>query len=140
LGRRSADDYPEAERVRAAAEPLTDARILHLAAAGSRARSAELLPSLLSTYKELGIHADLKVLLGDSMTRELEDGLSGGETAITDDIWDKFLENSPAPTGYDAVIAHGPGPLAAASKSGAPCVWRCELDCSSADAATLERL
>jgi trehalose synthase len=140
LGRRSADDYAEPERLRAAAEPLKGARILHLAAAGSRARSPGLLPSLLSLYEDVGIHAEFKVLLGDNLTHELEDGLSGGETAITDDAWGQFLESSPAPNGYDAVVAHGPGPLAAASKAGALCLWRCELDCSNPDPATLERL
>ena len=140
LGARTAGDYGDPERLRAAAEPLHGARILHLAAAGSRLRSPELLPSLLSLYEDLGIHAEFKVLLGDNLTRELEDGLRGGETAISDDAWSEFLEDSPAPGGYDAVVAHGPGPLAAASKAGALCLWRCEFDCSGAEPATVERL
>lgn len=146
LGRRAAADYgaEEAERLRAAAEPLRGARVLHLAAAGSRLRSPELLPSLLSLYEDLGIASEFKVLAGERplwrLVRQLEDGLQGGETAISDEAWSEYLEGSPTLDGYDAVVAHGPGPLGAASKSGAARVWRCELDCSGTDPAAWERL
>jgi hypothetical protein len=140
LGARTAGDYGDPERLRAAAEPLHGARILHLAAAGSRLRSPQLLPSLLSLYEDLGLSAEYKVLVGAHLTRELEDGLQGGETAIDHEAWAELLEDSPAPTGYDVVIAHGPGPLAAATKAQAPCLLRCELDCSNVDSAVWERL
>ena len=150
LGRRAAGDYLEIvgeeqiDRLRAAAEPLAGARVLHLAAAGSRLRSPEVLPSLLSLYEDLGITSEFKVLAGERplwrLTRQLEDGLQGGETAISDDTWGEYLEDSPAPVGYHAVVAHGPGPLAAATKAGAACVWRCELDCSNADPGAWSRV
>jgi hypothetical protein len=140
LGRRTAADYGEPEPLAAAAEALKGVRVLHLAAAGSRLRSPELLPSLLSLYADLGVHAEYQVLIGDHLTRELEDGLRGGETAIGDQVWAEYLEELPAPTGCDVVVAHGPGALAAAGKGDAPCLLRCELDCSNADTATWERL
>jgi trehalose synthase len=146
LGRRAAADYgdDQAERLKAAAEPLRGARVLHLAAAGTRFRSPEILPSLLSLYEDLGLEAEFKVLAGERplwrLVRQLEDGLRGGETAIADEAWSEYLEDSPAPAGHDAVVAHGPGPLAAATKADAPCVWRCELDCSGADPAAWDRL
>lgn len=144
LGRRSADDYADAERLRVAAQPLQGARILHLSAAGSSLRSTEILPSLLSLYEDLGLHAEHQVLAGDEtlwrLVRQLEDGLHGGETAISDELWSGYLEDSPAPVGYDAIVAHGPGPLAAATKAGAACVWRCEVDCSKVDAVAWGRL
>jgi trehalose synthase len=140
LGRRTAADYGDPERLRAAAEPLKGARVLHLAAAGSRLRSPNLMPSLLSLYGDLGVHAEYNVLVGADLTRQLEDGLLGGETAISESAWTQFVEDSPTPTGYDVVVAHGPGPLASASKAGAPCLLRCELDCSNAEAATWGRL
>lgn len=140
LGRRTAADYDETERLEAAAEPLKGVRILHLAAAGSRLRSPGLLPSLLSLYEDLGVHAEYKVLVGDRLTRELENGLQGGETAISDQIWGEYVDELPIPAGYDVIVAHGPGALAAAGRADPPCILRCELDCSNADTATWERL
>jgi trehalose synthase len=137
LGRRKAADYTEIAgeeqiaRLQEAAQPLKGARLLHLAAAGSRLRSPEILPSLLSLYEDLGLHAGYQVLTGDRplwrLTRQLEDGIQGGETAISDEAWAEYLEDSPTPTGYDVVIAHGPGPLATAAKAGTAYVFRCEL-------------
>ncbi len=150
LGRRAAADYApisgeqRIERLQAAAQPLKGARVLHLAAAGSRLRSPEILPSLLSLFEDLGLEAEFKVLAGERplwrLVRQLEDGLQGGETAISDDTWSEYLEDSPTPEGYDAVVAHGPGPLAAAAKAGGAYVWRCELDFSSPDPSAWERL
>jgi trehalose synthase len=143
LGRRKAADYadiagePQIRRLQAVAQPLKGARILHLAAAGSRLRSREILPSLLSLYEDLGLHAEYQTLTGDRalwrLTTQLEDGLQGGETAITDEAWSEYLEASPAPTGFDVVVAHGPAPLAAAAKAGTAYVFRCELDTAKAD-------
>jgi trehalose synthase len=150
LGRRAAADYAQIAGEEKIAElqeisrPLKGARVLHLAAAGSRLRSPEILPSLLSLYEDLGISAEYRVLTGDRplwrLTRELEDGLQGGETAISDDSWNEYMEGSLAPEGFDVVIAHGPGPLATAAKAGGPYVWRCELATDNADPAAWERL
>jgi trehalose synthase len=150
LGRRTAADYAQIagheqiERLQEIARPLRGARVLHLAAAGSRLRSPEILPSLLSLYGDLGVQAEYQVLTGDRplwrLTRELEDGLQGGETAISDDAWSEYMEDSPAPAGFDAVVAHGPGPLAAAARSGGAYVWRCELGTGNAEPAAWERL
>jgi trehalose synthase len=150
LGRRAAAEYAgiageeQIELLQAAAQPLRGARVLHLGAAGSRVRSIEILPSLLSLYEDLGLSADFQMLAGDRplwrIVNQLEDGLMGGETAISDDAWAEFVDDSPAPEGYDVVIAHGPGPLAAAGKAGAAYIWRCELDFSTPDPSAWERL
>jgi trehalose synthase len=154
VGRRALADYEEAagsealERLRSGAEPLRGARVLYLAAAGSRLRSPELLPSLIPLLRDLGLEAELWALAGDRplwrLVRELEDGLQGGETAIADDTWSAYLEASRAAAGgklegWDAVVVHGPGPLGAAIDSPAA-IWRLELDASGADAAAWERL
>ena len=150
LGRRTAADYEaiagaEAiERLREAAAPLEDARIAHLIAAGSRLRSTDLLPSLLSLYDDLGVHAELLALAGERplwrLVGQLEDGLQGGETAIADDLWADYLDSLPAPEGFDAVVIHGPGPLGVAAYQGASCLWSCELDCSDPDPDVWKRL
>jgi trehalose synthase len=144
LGRRTAGEYGDVERLQEAAQPLQGARILHVSAAGTRLRSPEILPSLLSLYADLGVHAEHNVLAGERpfwrLTRQLEDGLQGGETAISDETWDEYLEDSPAPVGFDAIIAHGPGPVASASKANTPYAFRCELDFASPDQPMWNRL
>jgi hypothetical protein len=90
---------------------------------------------LLSLYEDLGLHAQFQVPIGlTRLTRQLEDGLPGAETSITDEEWSEYLDASPLPEGFDAVIAHGPAPLAAAAKSGSAYVYRCELGDATADA------
>jgi trehalose synthase len=148
LGRRTAADYEpivgaEAiERLREAAAPLRGARSAHLIAAGSRLRSTDLLPSLLSLYGDLGLSTELHALAGDRplwrLVRQLEDGLQGGETAITDEAWDDYLDSMPPLEGFDLIVIHGPGPIAAAP--GATCIWRPELDHSNPDPDTWQRL
>ena len=98
LGRRTLADYGDSERLRALAEPLRGLRVLHLTAAGSRLRSPEILPSLLSLHRDLGLEGELWALAGErplwQLVRELEDGLQGAETAISDEAWNGYLEGA----------------------------------------------
>jgi trehalose synthase len=143
IGRRTAADYGDAaaERLRAAAGPVEGVGVAHVIAAGSRLRSTDLLPSLLSLYEDLGLHTELYGLAGDRplwrLVRELEDGLQGGETAITDEGWSDYLESTPTIEGADVVVIHGPGPLGVKAPKR---IWRPGLDRSNADAATWQRL
>jgi trehalose synthase len=148
LGRRTAADYASVagaeaiERLRAAAEPLAGLRVAHLIAAGSRLRSTDLLPSLLSLYEDLSLHAELYALAGDRplwrLVRQLEDGVQGGETAITDEVWDDYLDSVPTPDGYDLLVIHGPGPIGVAAHANG--IWLPWLDHSHADAEVWDRL
>jgi trehalose synthase len=152
LGRRALDDYAPDERlarIRALAEPLRGLRVLHLTAAGSRLRSPEILPSLLALHRDLGLEAELWALAGDrplwQLVRQLEDGLQGGETAISDDAWAGYLESTRETAAgrlddWDVVVAHGPGPLAVAVDGPAMAVLRLELDASAAEAGAWARL
>jgi trehalose synthase len=140
VGRRRLADYVELaaeERIRAAAEPLRGARVLHLSAAGSRLRYPEALPAL---QLDLGIEAGVAVVAGDRalrrLVRELEDGLQGAETAISDDAWSAYREvTNGLAVGWDVVIAHGPGPLGAGAS-----LVRFPVDASKPDPAAWERL
>ncbi len=149
LGRRTLADYGDAERLRALAEPLRGLRVLHLSAAGSRLRSSEILPSLLPLYDDLGLRGEHWALAGErplwQLVRELEDGLQGAETAISDDTWDGYLEGARSALAgrlgdWDVVVAHGPGPLAAATGGSAPALLRLELDASGPESGAWARL
>lgn len=148
LGRRTAPDYePIAgagaiERLREAAAPLHGLAVAHVTAAGSRLRSTDLLPSLLSLYGDLGLGGELYALAGERplwrLVRQLEDGIQGGETAIDDELWDDYLASVPSLEGFDVIVIHGPGAIGLAAKH--DCVWRPELDHSRADADVWQRL
>lgn len=148
LPRRTLGDYAEftdeaqLARIRAAAEPLRGLRVAHLTAAGSRLGPLPALPAL---ERDLGVEAELLALAGDRplirLVRQLEDGLRGGETAISPEAWSAYLEASAALLdGFDVAVAHGPGPLAAATRGSAAGVLRLPLDVPHPEPAVRELL
>jgi trehalose synthase len=142
LPRRTLDDYEdyaELERIRAAAGPLQGARVAHLTAAGSRLGPLPALPAL---ERDLGLETELLALAGDRplmrLVQQLEDGLRGGETAISAEAWSAYVEA----TGtllreFDVAVAHGPGPLGAAAGAQAS-VLRLPLEAPSPEPAMWE--
>jgi hypothetical protein len=100
VGRRRLTDYGDEklERLAAAAEPLKGARVLHLIAADSRP------PVTPPLYRDLGIEAELAALVG---AREIENGLRGAETAMSDAAWAAYRETTAELLdGWDVVVSH----------------------------------
>ena len=133
------------ERLRAAAAPVSGARVLHLSVAGAGAgRVPELLQSALSLALDLGVDADWRVLFGGpeltDVAAALEDGLQGAETAIADAAFEAYVAACAVPVdGYDAVVVHDPAGVGALPAQSAPAVWSLHADCSRPDAPTWER-
>jgi hypothetical protein len=72
--------------------------VLHLIAAGARP------PVTAPLYRELGIDAQLAALVG---AREIENGLRGGETALSDEGWAAYRETTAELLGgWDVVVSH----------------------------------
>src|SRR5829696_6369830 len=103
------------EALQDAAEPLRDARILHVSPAGAEGRVPEFLGGLLSLAAGAGVEIEWRVLFGSSELRAtsaaLLSGLRGGESAIEDAAWDEYLdvcERTAAALhdGYDAIVLH----------------------------------
>ena len=129
LGRRALADYAVAAMSRSSACGSSPSRCGGCGCSisrrrGSRLRSPEILPSLLSLYDDLGLEAEFWALAGDrplwQLVRQLEDGLQGGETAISDDAWDGAQDGRRPPQATTASSPHGPGPLAAAATGPRP--------------------
>jgi trehalose synthase len=133
------------ERLRAAAAPVSGARVLHLSVAGAGGgRVPELLQASLPLALDLGIEVKWRVLFGGpeltGVAGALQDGLQGAETAIQGAAYDAYLEAcSVTSNGYDAVVVHDPAGLGVAPAMDAPVVWRCHLDCSHPDPPAWER-
>jgi trehalose synthase len=150
---RSAGDHAPAagaeaiERLRAAAEPLRGARVLHVSAAGGGGRVPDMLGALLALAAGLELEVEWRVLFGDAElragTRALRDGLQGAEFALDDPGFDAYLEAcagaAQALDGYDAVVLHDPDTLGLAPALGGVLLWRCHVDASEPDGPALER-
>jgi trehalose synthase len=150
------DDYREVagdeaiERVRAAAAPLTEARILHVNATAYGGGVAELLATHVPLLRDLGIDADWEVIHGSDeffgVTKSVHNALQGAPlewtSAMQRTYLEKVLDNALLLEGtYDYVVIHDPQPaalLALASSSSVngsntKWVWRCHIDLTAAN-------
>jgi trehalose synthase len=137
------------ERLQDAAAPLRGARVLHVSAAGAPGPVPELLGGLLPLAAGAGVAVEWRVLFGDPELRAvaaaLEHGLRGGESAVEDEPFERWLEAGERlgrglAGSADLVVLHDPGPLALVAGLDVPVVWRCHLDASSAEAQALGRV
>jgi trehalose synthase len=140
---------PEAlERIRAAAQPVAGARVLHLSIAGAGGRVPELLQGLLPPALDAGLEVEWRVLFGGpelaGVAAALQNGLQGAETAIDHQAWTAYEEACAAAVGsledgFDAVVVHDPAGVGALAPLESPTLWRCHLDASRPDPPAWER-
>jgi len=148
VGRQSIDCYEASvgaealSQLKALAEPLNGARILHLNATPYGGGVAEILRSEVPLLRDLGIAADWKLITGDekffSVTKTIHNGLQGGERNLSADEQDTYLDYSTRNAkllrdDFDVVIVHDPQPLALlhfGAKGSAKWIWRCHIDTS----------
>lgn len=158
VGERSLDDYRgEAadailEGVRAQAEQLRGARVLHLNATPYGGGVAELLRSVVPLLNDLGVIADWKVIGGDEaffqVTKAIHNGLQGSLRDLTVEQQRTYLayakENAAQLTEeYDFIFIHDPQPAALLSlhgKGSASWIWRCHIDTSQPNPAVWQFL
>ena len=148
VGRRSVADYEGAagreavETLRELAGPLRGARILHLNATPYGGGVAEILRSEIPLLRDLGIHADWKIITGDraffSVTKTMHNALQGSQRTLTDHEKEVYLTYSTRNARlleeeYDLIVTHDPQPLAIPQFHGrgsSKWVWRCHIDTS----------
>src|SRR5215207_7309030 len=156
---RAPGDYAPAAGVRAiealqeAAEPLRDARVLHVSAAGAEGRIPEFLGGLLPLAAGAGVDVEWRVLFGPPELRTtaaaLQSGLRGGESAIEDTAWSAYLEACDGAArslgdGCDVVVLHDAAlglatGFDAAAGGGPAVLWRVHEDTSRAEPDALAR-
>jgi trehalose synthase len=156
-GRRSLGDYADLagneaiERLRALAQSLAGARVIHVSPAAPRNGCPEMLRALLPLAADAGLDVEWRVLYGAApfgeVARDLYDGMQGAETAIAPSTWSEFLEGVTEAAGSlrqdcDVLVLHDPASLAllAQDEGGARVVWRCHVDASEPERATWERV
>ena len=130
------------EQLRILAEPLKGARVLHLNATPYGGGVAEILRSEVPLLRNLGLHADWKIITGDetffTVTKTIHNALQGAARSLTPQEWETYLtystKNAKAlDEQYDLIVAHDPQPLALLELHGkdpTKWIWRCHIDTS----------
>lgn len=143
------------DRIRALAEPLRGARILHVNATAYGGGVAELLATHVPLLQSLGIAAEWQVIHGSdeffAVTKAVHNALQGGDVDWTADMQrvylEKVLDNALLLEGeWDYVVIHDPQPAAMlgfladspANRPETKWIWRCHIDLTDANPAVWE--
>jgi trehalose synthase len=131
------------EEIRALAEPLRGARIVHINATAFGGGVAEILQTLVPLMRDVGLDAHWQVIEGAdeffTVTKAMHNGLQGMDIPFTRDmqiIWEGYNEaNAKKFDGnYDFVIVHDPQPAGLLHFTGGEqaehWIWRCHIDTS----------
>ncbi len=140
------------EEIHELAEPLKGEKVLHLSATAFGGGVAEILYTILPLMRDVGLDAEWRVIYGRDdffgATKTMHNALQGDPKDLTPDqwaIWRRYNELNArelAP-GWDTVIVHDPQPAALhrlASDKADNWVWRCHIDLSTPNPATISHL
>ncbi len=143
------------ERIRALAEPLRGARVLHLNATAYGGGVAELLATHVALLRDVGIDAEWHVIHGSdeffAVTKTVHNALQGADVEWTPHMehiyLERVLDNALQLEGeWDFVVIHDPQPAAmrdyARGHGVAPestkWIWRCHIDLTDANPQVFE--
>jgi trehalose synthase len=131
--------------IRRLAEPLRDARVLHVNATRFGGGVAEILPTLTALMRDLGMDAEWRVIPGDDqffeVTKRMHNGLQGAsvelgeaQRAVYERATDRMVEAFEGE--YDFVVIHDPQPAGIRRRlpdAGGHWIWRCHIDLTDAN-------
>jgi trehalose synthase len=158
---KSLDDYLKSvgaeaiERIRALAEPLRGARVLHVNATAYGGGVAELLATHVALLRDVGIEADWEVIHGSdeffAITKSVHNALQGADVEWTHHMervyLERVLDNAIQLEGeYDFVVIHDPQPAAIRdfirssrlAHDQTKWIWRCHIDLTDANPKVFE--
>jgi trehalose synthase len=146
VGRRLVDE------IRERAERLKGKRILHVSATAFGGGVSEILYTLVPLMVDVGLECEWQVIYGReeffNATKVMHNALQGHPQDLTDEQWQTWLHYNELNArelvdSSDLCIVHDPQPAALASlvpDKARRWVWRCHIDLSSPNPATLEHL
>ena len=141
-----------ADEIRERAERLKGKRVLHLSATAFGGGVSEILYTLVPLMIDVGLEAEWHVIYGReeffNATKLMHNALQGNPEDLSDEqwnIWRKYnqINADELSSGWDVIIVHDPQPAALASlvpEKSRRWVWRCHIDLSTPNPATLARL
>ena len=158
VGHKSLADYTHlvgrtlVEEIRELAAESQGLRVLHLSATAFGGGVSEILYTLIPLMKDVGIDAEWQVILGReeffNATKLMHNALQGnpqdlnaGEWAV----WEQYnhMNAEALSADWDVVIVHDPQPAGIRNmvpEKAGRWVWRCHIDLSTPNQATMERL
>lgn len=150
IGTKSLEDYRSIvgdeviDEIRALAEPLQGARIVHVNPTAFGGGVAEILYTLVPLMRDAGLDAEWRLMRGSneffSVTKAFHNALQGAEIELTDEMRGLYLryneENAREfQADYDFIVIHDPQPAAMLhchGRQGAEkWIWRCHIDTST---------
>jgi trehalose synthase len=158
LARKQLSDYasivgrPLVDDILGRAEALRGKRVLHISATSFGGGVSEILYTLVPLMVDVGIECEWQVIYGReaffNATKVMHNALQGSPQDLTEEQWATWLEYNEINArelsdGWDVCIVHDPQPAAMASlvnDKSRNWVWRCHIDLSTPNPATLARL
>ncbi len=140
------------DEIRERAERLAGKRILHVSATAFGGGVSEILYTLVPLMVDVGLDCEWHVIYGReeffNATKVMHNALQGNPQDLTEEqweVWHRYNEmNARELAGdWDVCIIHDPQPAAVCSlveEKARNWVWRCHIDLSTPNPATLERL
>ena len=140
------------EEIYALAEPLKGLRVAHLSATAFGGGVSELLYTLIPLMRDVGLDADWQVIYGQDeffhATKRMHNALQGDPADLSESEWATWLGynelNAQQLQGdIDICFVHDPQPAALyalAAEKAKGWLWRCHIDLSTPNPATIERL
>ncbi|HEV7495955.1 glycosyltransferase [Baekduia sp.] len=158
LGSKTLADYThifgreQIAEIRELAAPLKGARVAHISATAFGGGVAEILYTLVPLMKDVGIDVEWQIIYGREeffhATKLMHNALQGAPEDLTSEQWDTWLSYNEMnakelPDGWDVCLVHDPQPAALHTlvpEKSRGWVWRCHIDLSTPNPATIERL
>ncbi|HEY3726945.1 MAG TPA: glycosyltransferase [Solirubrobacteraceae bacterium] len=140
------------EEIRERADRLQGKRILHVSATAFGGGVAEILYTLVPLMADVGLDCEWHVIYGReeffNATKVLHNSLQGAPNDLDEEQWETWLRYNEInaaelSSDWDVCIIHDPQPAAIPSlvtEKARQWVWRCHIDLSNPNAATLQRL
>jgi trehalose synthase len=143
---------PLVEEIRELAEPFHGRRVVHLSATAFGGGVSEILYTLVPLMRDVGLEVEWQVIYGReeffNATKIMHNALQGNPQDLTEDQWATWSQYNEMNArelsrGWDVCIVHDPQPAALYSlvpEKAKGWVWRCHIDVSTPNPATMERL
>ena len=144
--------WPLIEEIRSLADPLRGKRVLHLSATAFGGGVSEILYTLVPLMSDIGLDTEWHVIYGReeffNATKLMHNALQGSPEEVSEDDWEVWrryneMNARELTDGWDYVVVHDPQPAAMYSlvPDKATCwIWRCHIDVSTPNPATMDRL
>jgi trehalose synthase len=140
------------EEIHALAAPLAGKRILHVSATAFGGGVSEILFTLIPLMRDVGLEVEWQVIYGReefyNATKLMHNALQGAPDDLTEEQWETWrryneMNARELSRDWDVCIVHDPQPAALyglVPEKARHWVWRCHIDLSAPNPATLKRL